>query len=76
MANKRNHKLRTIRDIHKLLARLVNQRLRQEVESDVVRDAGYLLKIMIDGIRGIELEERLDNLEKAIEKGESHERQN
>jgi len=69
MANKRNHKLKTIRDIHKLLAKLVNQRLRQEVETDMVRDAGYLLKIMIDGVRGIELEQRLDNLEKVIEEG-------
>jgi len=74
MANKRNHKLRTIRDIQRLLAKLVNQRIREEVESDVVRDAGYLLKIMTDGIRGIELEERLDNLEKAIEGDKSHER--
>jgi len=34
---------------------------------------GYLLKILIDGIRGVELEERLDNLEKAIEGDKSHE---
>jgi len=74
MANKRNHKLKTIRDIHKLLSKLVNQRIREEVSSEVVRDCGYLLKIMIDGIRGVELEERLGNLEKVIAEGKSHEK--
>ena len=64
MANKRHIRLNSARDIHKLIARMINERRRKEIDGQECRDIGYLLRILLDSIEAAELEGRIENLEK------------
>ena len=64
MANKRHIRLNSARDVHKLLSKMINQRLRKELGTQECRDVGFLAKILLDSIEAAELEDRKENLEK------------
>ncbi|NIQ15717.1 MAG: hypothetical protein GTO02_15355 [Candidatus Dadabacteria bacterium] len=63
MANKKHLRLNSIRDCHKILAKLINERRRGEIDTSEARDCGYLIKILIDTYEKGELEERVNNIE-------------
>ena len=63
MANKRHIRLNSARDIHKLIAKMVNERRRNEIDGQECRDIGYLLRILLDSIEAAELENRNENLQ-------------
>lgn len=67
MANKRHVRLESARDTRKLLAKIINQRLRDEVDGETCRDVGFLTKILLSAIETSELEVRLVELEKLIQ---------
>lgn len=67
MANKRHIRLESARDARKLLAKVINQRLRDEVDGETCRDVGFLTKILLSAIETSELEDRLAELEKKLE---------
>ena len=64
MANKRHIRLNSARDIHKLIARMVNERRRNEIDGQECRDVGFMLRILLDCLEAVELEGRKENLEK------------
>ena len=66
MAGKRHIKLGKPRDVQKFISKLINQRLRDEVDSATSRDCGYLAKILLDTFDAVEMEERLTELENKI----------
>jgi len=66
MAGKRHIKLGQPRDVQKFISKLINQRLRDEIDSSTARDCGYLAKILLDAFDAVELEERLTELENKI----------
>jgi len=63
MANKKHIRLNSARDVHKLLSKMINQRLRKELDTQECRDIGYLLRILLDSIEAVELEDRNENLQ-------------
>lgn len=67
MANRRHVRLESARDARKLLAKIINQRLRDEVDGETCRDVGFLTKILLSAIETSELEVRLGELEKLIQ---------
>lgn len=67
MANKRHIRLESARDVRKLLAKIINQRLRDEVDGEACRDVGFLTKILLSSIETSELEDRLAELERRLE---------
>jgi len=67
MANKRHIRLNSARDVHKLLSKLINERRRGQVDTPECRDIGFLAKILLDSIEAVELENRIENLEKPRE---------
>ena len=72
MANKRHIRLNSARDVHKLLSKMINQRLRKELGTQECRDVAYLAKILLDTIKAVELEDRKENLEKPRESEVQH----
>jgi len=66
MAGKRYIKLSKPRDVQVFISRLINRRIRDEVDSATSRDCGYLAKILLDAFDAVELEERLTELENKI----------
>jgi len=64
MANKKHIRLNSARDAHKLLSKMINERRRNEIDGQECRDIGYLLRILLDSIEAVELENRIENLEK------------
>ena len=67
MANKKHIRLNSARDVHKLLSKMINERRREEIDTRVCRDIGYLAKILLDCLEAVELENRNENLEKPQE---------
>ena len=67
MANKRHIRLNSARDVHKLLSKMINQRLRKELGTQECRDVGFLARILLDCLEAVELEVRKENLEKPQE---------
>lgn len=66
MAGKRHIKLGHARDVQRFVSKLINQRLRDEIDSSTARDCGYLAKILLDTFDAVEMEERLTELENKI----------
>ena len=58
MANKRHIRLNDVRDVKKLMTKLINQRYREEVDTQVVKDIGFLVKLYL---QTIELEGKLNS---------------
>lgn len=69
MSNKRHIRLNDIRDIKKLLSKVINERLRDEIDGGVARDVGYLCKVLLECHEKGELEKKLLELEKKINGG-------
>jgi len=67
LANKKHVRLNSARDVHKLLSKMINERRRNEIDGQECRDIGYLAKILLDSLKAVELEDGLENLEKAKE---------
>jgi hypothetical protein len=66
MAGKKHIKLKSARDIHRFLSKLINETYREETDIEKSRCLGYLAKIMLDSLTTLELEERISDLEKLI----------
>ncbi len=63
MANKRHKRLRDSRDALRLLSELINQRLRNEIDSELARDVGFLLKVFLSAYEQSEILTRIESLE-------------
>jgi len=66
VSNKKHIRISNIRDCHKTLAKLINERRRGEIDSSEARDCGYLLKIYIESFSKLEIEEKVSELENLL----------
>ena len=58
MANKRHIRINDLQDAKKLITKLINQKNRGEVDTQVVKDIGFLVKLYL---QTIELEGKLNS---------------
>jgi hypothetical protein len=70
MANKTHLRLKDARSAKKLLAKLINQLYRGEIEGDTARDLGYLIRIFLDVVETSDLEKRVALLEERLRDGD------
>ncbi len=70
MGRKNYTQLSNLSDLRKFIAKLVNQRLRGDVDSSTARDVGYLCKLLMEILDRNELERRLEKLELLMEQKE------
>lgn len=56
-------RLDSARSVRQLLGRVVNMRLREEIDSETSRDIGYLCNIMLSALKVGDLEEKMQELE-------------
>ena len=63
MAGKRNTRLKTIGDVSKFLAKLINQVQRKEIEDSTASKLAYISNILIGALRDSEIERRIEALE-------------
>lgn len=56
-------RLDSARSVRQLLGRVVNMRLREQIDSDTARDVGYLCNIMLQAFKVGDLEEKIIELE-------------
>ena len=61
-------RLRSAFDVRRLLARLITQTLRDEIEDSKSTKVGYLCGVLLRAIEMSELELRLKKLEEAVQK--------
>lgn len=66
MANKRHIKLNSIRDVQVFISRLINRRLRDEVDSVTSRDCGYLAKILIEAFEKVQFEDEIQKIKEKL----------
>ncbi len=66
MSNKRHLRLNSPRDIKRFLANLINRLMREEVEGQLARDAGYLAKILLDCMEKVDLEIEIEKIKKRL----------
>jgi len=64
---KNNVRLNTPQGVNRLLQRVINGLLNDEIEESKARAIGYLCNITLKGLEVGELEERLQDLESSIE---------
>ena len=64
----KNARLKTLSDVRRYLARLVNQTRAGEVEAALASKLGYLLNILAGCIKDTDLETRLQALEERFKK--------
>jgi hypothetical protein len=64
---KRAVKLKTISDVNRFLAKIVNEFNRDAIDATKASKLGYLCNILIGSIRDSELEKRISELEFKIE---------
>lgn len=67
LAGIRAVRLTNLRDGQKFLASIINKRYRNEIESSVSRDLGYLLKVYLDYYENIEFDTRIGAIEQKLE---------
>jgi len=68
MAGKRSVRLRSTYDVTRLLAKIINQVLRDEITSEKAGKVGYLANILLRGLEQSDLEARLKALEEKVAK--------
>ncbi len=68
MARKGYSQLSSLSDIRKFVSRLINDRRRDNIDSSMSRDCGYLSKILMEIMQNSEIEERIKKLEEILEK--------
>lgn len=66
MAGKRNVRLKTIGGVCHELAKLYNRLNRDEVELSKARGQGYILNILLQGLKDAEIERRISEIEKKL----------
>jgi len=69
MTGKRNIRLKTIGDVSRFLAKIINQVNRDEIDVAKASKLGYLSNILLGAIKESGLEERVTQLEKKILEG-------
>jgi len=67
MARKGYSQLSNLSDIRKFVSKLINDRRRDNIDSSMSRDCGYLAKILMEIMQNSELEERIKKLEMVLE---------
>lgn len=65
-------RLKTLLDIRRFLARVLNDLDANRIQESKAKALGYLCSIMKDIIRDSDLEQRITKLEKETEKNEKH----
>jgi len=68
MARKGYSQLSSLSDIRKFVSKLINDRRRDNIDSAMSRDCGYLSKILMEIMQNSEIEERIKKLEEILEK--------
>ncbi len=68
MARKGYSQLSNLSDIRKFVSKLINDRRRDNIDSSMSRDCGYLSKILMEIMQNGEVEERIRKLEEILEK--------
>ena len=68
LLGKRGIRLRTVFDVRRLLARIINMTLKGEIESTTAARIGYLCGVMLKAFEQGELEQRIDKLEQAAKR--------
>ena len=68
MARKGYSQLSSLSDIRKFVSKLINDRRRDNIDSSMSRDCGYLSKILMEIMQNSEIEERIKKLEEILEK--------
>ena len=63
---KNNIRLNDIQGVNRLLARVTNALVQDEISEDRARTIGYLANILIRGLEKGDLEQRLEELEKGL----------
>lgn len=63
---KRSVKLKTVSDVNRFMAQIINQLNRDEIEANKASKLGYLSNLLIQGIRTQDLEDRVEQLEKGM----------
>ena len=66
MAGKRSVSLKTIGDVSRFLAKIINQVYRSEMEESKASKLGYLSNILMGSLKDSELEDRVERLEQEI----------
>jgi len=64
---KRSVKLKSISDANRLLAKVINELNRDEINAAKAGRLGYLINILIGSFRDAELEKRISALEEYLE---------
>jgi len=70
LAGRRHINLSNVESVRKYLSKIINQRIRAEINSETARDVGYLLKIWLDTIKAEETEINVKELITRIKKHE------
>jgi hypothetical protein len=71
MANKRHVRLDSLKDARIFITKLINGRFREEIDTQMSRDLGYLIKIFCEVYSQSELEMRIQALEKAVKNNQT-----
>lgn len=66
---RRSIRLRTVFDLNRLLARTINQVLRDEISEGKAGKIGYLSNVMLKSFEMTELEQRIQKLEEQTKGG-------
>lgn len=59
-------RLDSAKNVRQLLGRVVNMRLREQIDSETARDVGYLCNIMLQAFKVGDLEEKITELEEFL----------
>jgi len=65
---KRAIRLKSIHDVNRFIAKVINMLNRDEIDATKAGRFGFLCNILIAGLREGELEDRIAELEKVVEK--------
>jgi len=66
MAGKRYVRLNTPRDVSKFIAKLINQIIRGEIDSQTARDSGYLARILLECQEKVELQNEIEKIKEKL----------
>ncbi len=63
---KRSIRLRSIRDVERLLAKTINEVRRGEIDPEIATKIGYLANILLRALEGGQLERRIEQLQEQL----------
>jgi len=67
---KRSQRLRTVFDVNRLQAKLINLCLMGKMEESRATKLSYMLSLLVRGLEVGDLEKRIENIEKGFEDGQ------